>query len=655
MSAETSFRSRFAPARSLLAVPLRFAWVTLLCLSLSRLLLLLWQHDRVTAWSDVPHVLLGGLRMDTVAISYLLAPAVLVLLAAGGTHRLGGWVANGVRAYLTIALTGFLYLEIATPPFVQEFDSRPNRLFVEYLVHPKEVIGMLMGGYQLELVLTGALTATAAVAAWRIFRSPSAKPVGVLQRGLLAILLVPLLFLGARSSLQHRPANPSSVAFSGDHLLNDLCVSSLYSVAYAVSQMSNEADAAAIYGQMPRAEILAEVRGAMSAQGLQSFPSDAIPTLHHQAASATPEQPLNLVIILEESLGAQFVGALGGKPVTQYLNRLADQGWWFEDLYATGTRSARGIEAVVTGFPPSPARSTVKLGLSQHGFFSLADLLSRHGYHTQFLYGGESHFDNMKSFLTGNGFEEVIDQDDFEDPIFAGSWGVCDEDMFAMLHRQLSQPRRKPLFSFAFTVSNHSPWEYPSGKFEPYEGEPPATRHNSVRYADYALGQFFEQAQASDYWKNTIFLVVADHDSRVYGASLVPIEHFHIPALILGAGVPVRRDARVASQMDLAPTLLSLLGISADHPMIGWDLTRVPLDHPGRAIMQYGSNQAYRVGSQVVVHQPHLPAEFFEWDGHALQPSTADPAFGRTALAHALLPTLLYQEQSYQLPPYVEQ
>ena len=326
-----------------------------------------------------------------------------------------------------------------------------------------------------------------------------------------------------------------------------------------------------------------------------------MPTLHRQNATVPLARPKKLVVVLEESLGAEFVGALGGLPLTPNLDSLARQGWWFENLYATGTRSVRGLEALTTGFTPTPAQSVIKLGKSQRNFFSIARLLRGQGYDTSFIYGGEAQFDNMRRFFMNNGFDFVIDEDDYEQPVFHGSWGVSDEDSLTRAHAEFSKPRDRPFFSLVFTTSNHSPWEYPEGRIEPYDADP-HTVNNAVKYADHALGEFFARARASTYWNDTVFLVVADHNSRVLGAELVPINRFHIPGLILGGGIEPGVYRPVASQIDLPTTLLSLIGISSEHPMIGHDLTRPEFaDWPGRAIMQYDDAQAYMAGRHVAI------------------------------------------------------
>jgi len=567
------------------------------------------------------------------------------------TTRLAGSGAVCNGSILLALLAFFICLEACTPGFIVEYDSRPDRLVFEYLAHPTEIVSMLLGAYKLQLVVVSVVSILASLAAWKAFGRVLAAPLptGVRRRGILAVVAFPLLFLGARSSLGHRPAHPGTVAFSSDHLVNDLCISSGYSVLHAFYRLKDEADASEVYGKLSSTdEILAVVRECMVTVAPEDFCNPAIPTLHHQRASVSRERPLNLVIILEESLGARYVGALGGDPVTSFLDSLRDTGWWFDAMYATGTRSARGIEAVMSGFLPTPARAVLKLGKSQSGFFTLASYLGNQGFHTQFIYGGRSDFDNMKSFFSGNGVQEIIDEDDYQDPVFMGSWGVSDEDILNKAHETFLANGDRPFFSLVFSVSNHSPFEFPAGRIQLYD-QPQATVCNAVRYADYALAEFFRKARGAPYWENTLFLVVSDHDSRVFGADLVPIEHFHIPAVILGATVEPRIDQRVLSQIDLGPTLLSLMGVSGEHPMVGHDLTRLDAEYPGRAIMQYGKNHAYMQGRDVLVLQPHLVPMQFLYEGGDLKPASLDAALVRRALGHALLPSWLYKEKRYRL------
>jgi phosphoglycerol transferase MdoB-like AlkP superfamily enzyme len=354
------------------------------------------------------------------------------------------------------------------------------------------------------------------------------------------------------------------------------------------------------------------------------------------------------------------VESLGGVSVTPNLEKLKLQGLWFEQLYATGTRSVRGIEAVTAGFQPTPADSTVKLSLSQKNFFTLASLLAKQGYSTEFIYGGEAHFDNMRSFFMGNGFQKIIEEKDYKKPAFMGSWGASDEDLLNKTHEQLLAHHNsgKPFFTLAFSSSNHAPFEFPDGRIELYE-QPKATDNNAVKYADYAMGEFFKKAQASPYWKDTVFLIVADHDIRVRGDTLVPIERFHIPGLILGADIKPQKITQIASQIDLPVTALSLMGINAQHPMTGRDLSNLPTDYLGRAMMQYNYNYAWMEqtaeANNVVILREGKPAAFGIYDAknkrlnEVTAPINAKDLEQR-ALANSLLPALLYSEQRYHLP-----
>lgn len=629
-------------------------------LSLSRIALMLWQWDRVAATGIWPDMLLQGVRVDIIQLSLLGLP-LLLLAPVLAMHRTWRFWRVLSRYWVVLSVALLALLEMASPAFINEYDSRPNRLFVEYLKYPAEVFPMLWNGFRLHLV-GGTLATTFVV--WAMVRLTRpwltvAPSWSRLKLWLTWPLLALLALVAIRSSFDHRPANPALFALTNDAMVNTLILNSTWSVAHAIYGMKHEARSSEIYGSMKERDILQQVQATRQLlQDTRPLLGDQdIPTLTDQKASIRRERPLNLVIILEESLGATFVESLGGVPVTPEIEKLKEQGWWFEQLYATGTRSVRGIEAVVTGFPPTPAQSVVKLSLAQNNFSTLAQILGKQGYESEFIYGGESHFDNMRGFFMANGFSRVTDQNDYESPVFKGSWGVSDEDLLNKTHERLlaKHAEGKRSFTLVFTSSNHTPFEFPDGRIELYE-QPKGTDNNAVKYTDYALGQFVKKARSSDYWKDTVFVVVADHDIRVRGDSLVPIERFHIPGLIFGADIPQRKVKTVASQIDLAPTLLSLMGVDAKHPMIGRDLTREPDSLPGRAMMQYEQNYAWMEGQKVVILRPGKEASHADYDPArkhlttAAQPPENGKAMEERALAHVQLGAWLYRSQLYRLP-----
>ncbi|WP_299003933.1 LTA synthase family protein [uncultured Shewanella sp.] len=622
-----------------------FCVIALVILMVSRLGLGLWQADRVTdagGWADL---LLQGFRVDVATLCWLWGVAALGTAIFSGPHFVGRLWQVILRIWLTVGLWLIVFLEVSTPAFIEEYGIRPNRLYIEYLIYPKEVLSMLWSGRPIEVVFSLLLTIVTLWFGWRLSGSLLKKVTypRFYWRPVIVFLVIVVAFAGGRSTLGHRPLNPAMVAFSTDPLVNSLVINSSYSLFFAIKQMGSEADAAKIYGKMDQNDIINLVR-ADSGRPLSDFTSKAFPSRTFNEASYKGK-PKNLVIILEESLGAQFVGNLGGLPLTPNLDKLSQQGWSFNNLYATGTRSVRGIEAVVTGFTPTPARSVVKLGKSQTNFFTIADLLAKKGYTTQFIYGGESYFDNMRSFFLGNGFQNILDEKDYSSPAFVGSWGVSDEDLMRKANSEFERLHQegKPFASLVFSSSNHDPFEFPDGRIQLYE-QPKQTRNNAAKYADFAIGEFFRLAKQSDYWKDTVFLIVADHDSRVSGANLVPISRFRIPGVILGAGIEPKQDSRVVSQIDLAPTLLSLMGISATYPILGQDLTQVSDDWPGRALMQYDKNMAYMRGNDVVILQPEHEPKGFKYNptDQSLKPEVQSQNMKQTALAWALWGSLAY-------------
>ena len=629
---------------------LRMLVIGLLLLSGSRLLLVTWLYDRVAATDSLWMILLQGIRADIILLGLLAALPVLLALVWPRLHQ---------RSWFTFthywslgALIFIVFLELSTPSFILQYDIRPNRLYIEYLKYPQEVFSTLWHGFRVPLLLGLALTAASIVVLRKLLTVPTTdQPAWPWSKHLLVWPLVMLMVLaGIRSTTQHRPANPALFAITSDAMVNSLVINSAYSVLYALYNLKHEAHSTEVYGKLSEDEMLKAIR-AWPWLNQYQFPDAKFPTLHWQQAHYQPEKPLNIVIILQESLGSTFVESLGGHPVTPSLERLKSEGIWFENLYATGTRSVRGIEAVVAGFMPTPAQSVVKLSASQRNFATLGTILQAQGYHTQFIYGGEAHFDNMRSFFTGNGIEDIVDLNNMPDAQFIGSWGASDEDLFNTAHQQLTQLHQKgqPFFSLIFTSSNHSPYEFPDGRIELHD-QPKETVLNAVKYADWAMGEFFRQAKTSPYWQNTLFLVVADHDSRVYGSNLIPVERFRIPGLILGGNVTPGAIKPLASQIDLAPTLLSMAGISSCHPMIGRDFTADAVS-PGRAMMQYDNLFALMTATGLTILRPDNSPLHARYDAQKQrlqideQPPGSDDE--KQALAHVQLPSYLYREHKY--------
>ena len=638
---------------SVLKPLLRFTIILISIFITSRIALLFWQHSRLND-GDIWPIISGAIRIDLSSIGYLATIGVFILILHVVARPKTELFQRIFTLYGSCVVTVVVIVEASTPAFINQYDVRPNRLYIEYLDYPQEVFSMLVHGHLFAMLSTLLLASLTSVYSYRLLCRAFTQPPSLKKASNLPILMAALIIclFAARGTLNHRPLNPALVYFSQDSLVNSLVLNSTYSVAFALKNMGNEKSASNLYGTMPRQQIIDTVK---KASYRKQFVTGNIPTLAHNKPFVSGVKK-NLVIILEESLGARFVGELGGLDITPELDKLYQQGWGFDNLYATGTRSVRGIEAITTGFTPSPSRSVVKLSKSQHNFFSLADVLSQEGYKTQFIYGGESHFDNMKSFFLGNGFNDIVDINHIDNPQFISSWGVSDEDLFNQADKELTKLSNstEPFFSLVFTSSNHDPFDIPQGKVSLPKGHNPENykRDLAIKYADYALGKFINKAKTRSYWENTVFLVVADHDVRVFGSEPVPLKSFHIPAVILNSDMKSKRDPRLVSQIDLPVTLMSLLGIDQATPMLGFDLTKsYPVE---RAMMQYYDNFAYLENDRAVILMPNQQTSYWRYNKQTKiqeknEQQNADQTLAEKALAHVLFSNLAYTEQLYRL------
>jgi phosphoglycerol transferase MdoB-like AlkP superfamily enzyme len=621
-----------------------------LCITtISRILLFFIFKERVVENPNYGQLFLIGLRFDLILMSYIaFLPAVLLSLLPDSVLQ---YIKKFFNIYFIFFLFLFLLMELSTLDFINQYDTRPNRLFLDYLIYPKEVVGTLLKSYLPSLIITTILLNSALFFALKFGKKLFYPQESNYKTKLLLFLVVSFfLFWGARGSLTtKRPINASNAIFCSDQMTNSLGLNSFYTVAFAAYSMKNEGDVKK-YGKMDELEAYSCVKKYMD---VTEFLPGEVPFLHLQKPDVS--QPnYNVVVFLQESLGAEYVGCLNGLPLTPELDKLSKEGLLFTNLYCTGTRSVRGIEQVTAGFLPNPSESIVKLSGSQQGFFTLADAFGRHNYDTSFIYGGMANFDNMASFFNGNGFKNIIDETDFDADgkkyAMKGTWGYSDEDLAVKANEYYKSLGKKPFFSLMFSTSNHEPFEFPDGRIKLYE-QPKNTVHNAMKYADFSIGKFFELAKKEAYFKNTIFVVIADHNTRTYGKNLVPVNKFHIPALIIAPNVEkgITYD-NLASQMDIPSTVLALSGITTKTPMVGRNLLKLPKGTKGRTIMLFHETYAFRVDDDIVILNPNAkPLQFKVKSDTELIPVALNEELAKDALAHIVASSNMYKNRVYKI------
>ncbi len=540
-----------------------------------------------------------GFAFDLGVATFVALPFALLAWLAPDS-RGGRWLLAPLTLALALAAC-LLFVFVAASEFVfwNEFGTRFNFIAVDYLIYSREVIGNIRESYSLPLLLgavgtaAGLLFALVARPLWR-----ATAPAGNrFARRTLTMLLWLALPVASFFALDARYKD-----FSDHTPSAQLAGNGWFDFLHAFR--NNEID----YAQFYRTEPLAQAAGILRHEFEENWPTKFVAgaklPIERDITAAGPEKRLNVVLISVESLSAEFLGSFGNKEgLTPRLDALAAQSLLFTRLYATGTRTVRGLEAISLSLPPTPGHSVVKRP-NNDSLFTLGEVFGEHGYEALYLYGGYSYFDNMKEFFGGNGYT-VVDRSALApaDVHYENIWGVADEDLFTLTLRELDRRAAagKPFFAHVMTTSNHRPYSYPAGRID----IPPGTgREGAVKYTDWAIGDFIDRARKQPWFDDTVFVIVADHCASSRGKSDLPIDKFHIPMLIYSPGhIEPRRVDSVASQIDLAPTLLALLNFLYRSRFFGQDILAEGQKHQ-RALMANYQTVGYLENGVVVELRP---------------------------------------------------
>ncbi len=591
---------------------------------------------------------LYGLRLDTIVSSIMLVIPLIILTFIPPVRKSEQAGNSFLKIYFLLTSAILLFIEYATFPFFAEYDVRPNYLFVEYLVYPKEVISMLFSSHKIEISV-GLIIMCFFIYMFVKFVKFDIKPIisaSYIKRILIFFPVAIILFIGIRSSFGHRPANISDAMYSSSRVVNEITKNSIYSVCYAIySNKKNKSNITSQYGKMNLKEALKRVKKRLNVESL----NELSPLSRVEKSNFKVENTKNLVIFIQESLGAQFVGSIGGEQgITPNFDKLSNEGILFKNAFSNGTRSIRGIAGCVSGIFSVPGEGVVKRNKSQREFFTIASLLKPFGYHTLFLYGGESRFDNMRGWFLGNGFDQIIDEPQFDNPEFTGTWGVSDGDVvrraneeFIKMHEQ-----KQKFASVIFSSSNHDPFDFPENKIDLIPGEPKKSVKNAVKYADFAIGDFINLARKESYYQDTVFVIIADHNVRVYGNDIVPVNMFHIPALIIGGDIKPYVYEQLSTQPDVLATALDLTGLDLNYPVMGHSIFSNKKQDV--ALIQFNTTYALRVANRIAVLRPHMQPLTFIYENQSLIPENHDAELEKDALAFILTLDNLYSKKLYR-------
>ncbi len=587
-------RSRWGQFRHLLLL-----WLLFLATSLITRVVLaaISLHASQVSLLQLPYAFAAGVLLDALAGLYLCLPFALFLWLMPAR-----WYSSRVSRALihfgfAAAIFGLLYLIAAEYFFFEEFNSRFNYTAVEYLIYPTEVIGNIRDSYPVDGVLSlcalGALLIT--VLLRRHIAEGFATSIRFGRRSLILLVLVL-----ATVATVWAISLESVQSLSSNRVADEVAANGVYSFFSALRNA--RIDYERYYVTLPEAEAITRVRKLIEQSNTRWLGAPDAPgnPLARQVDNSDlgPPRKLNVIFLFEESMGSEFVGSLGGKGFTPNIDRIAEQGLSFTRMYASGTRTVRGMEALTTSLAPVPPESVVKR-TGNENLFNLATIMRKQGYSPSFIYGGYGTFDDMNSYYRKNGWR-VLDRTDMPKPKFATIWGISDEELFdnalADFDKQIA--RGEPIFSLVMSTSNHRPYLFPEGipGVKPKGGG----REAGVRYADYAIGKFFDQLQTKPWYKDTLLVIAGDHGARVYGRAQIPVSNYPIPFVVHSPGIITpERIGTLSSQVDIGPTVLGLLHLNYESWLPGRDILRMDADD-GYAIFNHNRNIAMMRHGEIV-------------------------------------------------------
>ncbi len=584
-----------------------------------RSLLLIARHQYLNG-SDATDLLdcfLVGLRFDAIPIGYALLPLSVVLSLAPSDALGQRGFRQGVATYAATIVTVALSVEVIGACFFLHFGYRLNWLAIAHWGHFRESAVYIWHAYPVWLLAV--LVVVAFLVFRRIFHrifwraAVASQPVRWPPRAILAAVTVGLCVVACRGGMDRRPLEQNNAYFTNNRVINQLTMNNLFTVFHAArSNINPVLEEKDLYSFPPTARA-ADVAAGMLAQPGQTFLGDPANPLWRRSDTDSPRKNYNVVVILMEGMAGKAVGALGHNPSqTPCFDTLCKEGIFFDRMYAVGSRTSRGVVGTLCGHPDLSGLSVLKQDLAQGKFLTLPSIFHSRGYRTLFVYGGDPGFDNMQGFLAKGGVDQFYTEMDMGSPEQVGNWGVPDEMIFNKAHEAFQALGEQKFFAFLLTVSNHPPFEIPHGRVETIPGDSEEVKSlNAYRYADWALGRFFDQARKAPYFKNTIFVLVSDHGRYLDQARLVDVPGYRIPGLIYAPDILApRRVHTVASQTDLAATILGLLGGTYEHCFLGRDVLSIE-ERQGFAVLHDEDRFALVRGDSALVLSPKNETTLF--------------------------------------------
>ena len=516
-----------------------------------------------------------GIKLDISTIGYYLIIPLLVMIP--GVYFNGNWYRIFIRWYSRVCIIFSSVIIVADANLYSYWGFRMDFTPVLYLKTPEEAMASVSTLKIILFLITTGLLATFFIYLYNKLIDglfSNFDRIRYLLPGILFLMILwGALLIPIRGGFGVAPINAGAVYFSEKMFLNHTAINAVWNVgssAFAQNPVKNPYE----FGDISAATSLVD---SLTVKG------------------GIPEKVLNttrpdIMIIVLESFSGYLIGPLGGDSlVTPNFNRYAREGILFSEFYASGTRTDKAMPAILDGYPAQPAQSIIKEPKKSQSLPSLVKILVENGYHSSFWYGGEINFANFNSFVIGSGFHDIITRNNFDPANYNSKWGVHDHILFQTLKDSMKSVK-EPFFKVVLTLSSHEPFDVP---MKPVFGgsDNMAKYKNSIFYTDKTLGSFIDWAKETDWWKNTLIVMVADHAARVYSDMPNYKQNvFKIPMIWIGGAVQGKglRINKLGSQVDIPATLLDQMDIKGSFPF-GKDL----LSHRSKSFAFYTYNEGF--------------------------------------------------------------
>ena len=587
--------------------------VSLLVLTLFRLIELVCLHGMITdKTASVATAFLKGVWFDNVTACYvMIVPLAVTLIATalGYTEKVMRKAANW---WFFVFYAIVFMASAANTPYFEYFFKNINSSIFEWFGYAATTAGMVFQekSYILHIALYFLITAgyiTSLVYLRRFFdrkiekcRKDDRFPVAVAMRLAVAVCLSLLCLFGIRGRTGYNPIKISQAYYCDDPFLNQLGINPAFNLlTSALDDMRKENSELHL---MPYGEAITAVRQSLGITG----PVDSMHVMRRMVTTTGEPQKCNVVVILMESMSASLMQTFGQElHLTPTLDSLYNHSLAFTHYYSAGIHTNHGMTASLYSFPALMFRNLMKGTVTPHRT-GIPTVLKHYGYHNMFFMTHEAQYDNMKAFFTTNGYDDIYSQEDYPKDEVVNSFGVSDHFLFGYALNKINRQaaNKKPFFATILTISNHPPYVIPSF-FKPKTKEPET---QIVEYADWSIGDFLKKAEKEPWYKNTIFVIMADHGKLVGKAQTeAPESYNHIPLIIFGPGIPEKHYDGLATQVDVMPTLLSLLNMSYEYDGFGQNVLKTP-----RPMVFYSADNQVIARNQkmVYVYNPKMQKSF---------------------------------------------